>query len=171
MFSCVWNRIFLNMLAIDVELRTLLEIDRFLVQEHGRRELIHLADDRRPWLRGVDDDDVVGGDAPEVDLLGGKRLTAPEPAAGGARRGTVLFENPEEIADVGAPQSLLVLERQLEKAGLEVAGEQEQVVRVDQSFLGVRAEEVIGMANDELVERRARGHEHPDRAGATPRSP
>src|SRR6266851_5812518 len=155
---------------IDMELRTFMEIDRFFVQEHRRRELIHLADYRRPRLRGVDDDDVVGGDAAEVDFLGGERLAAPEPAARGARRGAILFENPEQVADVGAPQPLFVLERQFEKARLEVAGEQEQVVRVDQALLGVRAEEVIGVADDELVERRAGGYEHPDRAGTTSRS-
>src|SRR5713101_8201001 len=171
MFSWVWNRIFLNMLASEVVLRTFVEIDGFLVQEHRRRELVHLADDRRPRLRRVDDDDVVGGDAPKVDLLGGKRLAAPEPATCRPRCGSVLFEDPEEVADVGSPQPLFGLEGQLEKAGLEMAGEQEQVVRVDQSLLGVRAQEVVGMTDDELIERRARGHENPNRPGATARSP
>src|SRR5713101_3730432 len=171
MFSWVWNRIFLNMLASEVVLRTFVEIDGFLVQEHRRRELVHLADDRRARLRGVDDDDVVGGDAPEVDLFGGKRLAAPEPATRGSRGGSVLFENPEQVADVGSPQLLFGLEGQLEKAGLKVAGEQEQVVRVDQSLLGVGAQEVVGVTDDELVERRARRHENPNGPGATASSP
>jgi hypothetical protein len=52
------------------------------MQQHRRRELVHLADDLRSRLRGVDDHNVVGGDPAQVDLVGGKCLTAPEPAPG-----------------------------------------------------------------------------------------
>jgi hypothetical protein len=97
-----------------------------------------------------------------VNLFGGKSLPAPEPATGGSCRGAVLFENLQQLLDVGATEPLLVFERQLEEPCLQVAREQEKVVGVDQAFFGIRAEELLGMADYELVERRARRDEHAD---------
>ena len=51
-----------------------------------------------------------------------------------------------------------------------MTGEDEQVVGVDQAFLGVGVEEVVGMPDDELVQRGAGGHENADGAGAPTRA-
>src|ERR1700676_2446364 len=51
-----------------------------------------------------------------------------------------------------------------------MAGQQEKVVRIDQAFLGVGVEEVLRVANDELVERRARRDENSDRSRPPSRS-
>ena len=156
--------------ALDVVLRTFVEVDRLLVQQDRRGELIHLADDLGSWRRRVDDHHVVRCDAPEVDLVRRESLPAPEPTASRARSGTILFEQLEQLADVGASEALLVLERQLEQAGLEVARQEQQVVRVDEAFLRIGAEEVFRVSNDELVEWRARRHEDTHRAGSPPGS-
>ena len=84
-------------------------------------------------------------------------------------RGPVLLEQLEQLVHVGPAEALLVFERQLEQAGLQVAGEEQEVVGVDQPLLRIGAEEVLGVADDELVERRARRDEHADRAGPPPR--
>src|SRR5216684_5533299 len=155
---------------IDVELRALMEVDGFLVQQDGSRELVHLADDGWPRLRGIDDHDVVGGDASQMNLFGGKRLAAPEPPPRGSGGGAILFEKAQQLADVGAPQPLLGLEGELEQSSLEMPRQQEQVVRVDQPFFWVGAQEVLGVADDELVQRRAGSHENAHRPG-TPSRP
>ena len=100
-----------------------------------------------------------------MHLLGGKSLPAPEPPAGGACRRPVLFEKLQQLLHVGRAQSLVVHEGQLEQPGLQVRCEQQQVVGIDQALFGIGTEEIFGMADDELVERRARGNEHPDRPG------
>src|ERR1700730_19210379 len=79
------------------------------------------------------------------------------------RRRTVLLEELKQLADIRPAEPLLVFERELEKASLEVTGKQEEVVGVDQAFVRVGAQEVLGMADDELVERRAGRHEDADR--------
>ncbi len=117
-----------------------------------------------PRLRGVDDDDVVRCDTTQVDLVRGESLPAPEPPAGGPRSRTVLFEQLEQLSHVGATETLLSFKRQLEQSGLKMACKQKQVVGVDEAFLRIGAQEVFRMADHELVERRARGHEYADRA-------
>ena len=139
--------------AVDVELRAFMQVDRLLVEQHRGGELVHLADDLRSRMRRVDDHDVVGQDPAQVHLFGRESLPAPEPPPGGPRGGAVLLEQLQQLADVGASQSFLLLERQLEKAGLQMTREEQQVVRVDQAFLRIGAEEVLGVADDELVER------------------
>ncbi len=118
-------------------------------------------------LRGVDDHDVVGGQAAERNGLGGEGVSAPEPAPAGVAGRAVLSEQLEQTVHLRSAEALPVDERQLEEARLQVAGQEQQVVGVDQPLLGVGAQEVLGVADDELVERRARGHEDPDRAGST----
>ena len=151
--------------TLDVVLRALVQIDGLFVQEDRRRELVHLADDLGSRLRGVDDDDVVGRDAPQVHLFRRKCLPAPEPAARGARRRAVLLEHAQQLLHVGAAERLTVLEGQLEQPGLQVAREDQQVVGIDEPFLWIGAEEVLGVPNDELVQWRARSHEDADRPG------
>ena len=60
---------------------------------------------------------------------------------------------------VEAPECLVLAQRELERRALEVVHEDERVVRVDARMLGRRAEQVVGMRDHELVERRAGGHE------------
>src|ERR1700681_3120479 len=51
-----------------------------------------------------------------------------------------------------------------------MARQQEEVVGIDQAFLGVGAEEVLRVADDELVQGRARRDENSDRTRPPPRS-
>src|SRR5438105_407883 len=155
---------------VDVELRPFMQVDGLFVEEDRSGELVHLAEDLRTRMRGVDDDHVVRSDSPEVYLLGGKGLAAPEPPPCGAGCGAVLLKNLQQVVDVCTSELFLIFERQLEKAGLQVTGEDEQIVRVDQAFLGVGAEEVVGMPDDELIERGAGRHENTDGAGAPTRA-
>src|SRR2546423_1503009 len=60
-------------------------------------------------------------------------------------------------------------EGQLEERCLERAGLHQEVVGVDQALLGAGGEEVLRVANDELVERRGGRDEDRDRAGTAAR--
>ena len=71
---------------------------------------------------------------------------------------------------VGTAEPLRRFKRQLEQARLQVTGEKQEIVRVDEPLLGVGAEEVLRVADDELVQRRARGHEDTNRTGPPPSS-
>ena len=150
---------------VHVVLGAVLEVDRLLVEHDLGRELVHLADDLGAGGRGVDDHDVVGGQPAQRDALGRERVLGPERAAAGPGDHPVLLEHLEQLADVGRAEPLAVRERQLEEPGLQVAGQDEQVVGVDQRLLRRRLQEVLGVADDELVERRARRDEDGDRAG------
>ena len=82
--------------------------------------------------------------------------------------GTVIFSRGRAFG-VNTPNQLepvIWSDKPTEHVRLQVAREQEEVVRVDQAFFGVRAQEVLRVPNDELVERRAGGDEHPHRPGA-----
>src|SRR5207249_8217164 len=63
-------------------------------------------------------------------------------------------------------EPLAVADRQLERGALEMADQDERVVRVHPRVLGWGAEEVLGMGDHELVERRARRHEDGRRRAA-----
>src|SRR5207249_10627029 len=93
----------------------------------------------------------------------GKRLPAPEPTAARPRHRTVFLEKLQQLLDVSRSQPLVVHEWKLEQPRLQMRGEQEQVVGIDEAFLGIGAEEIFGMADDELVERRAGRDKHAHR--------
>ena len=74
---------------------------------------------------------------------------------------------PSTAGTILLSEALVGRERQLERRALDVIEQDLQVVRVDQRVLRRGAEEVVGMPDDELIERRARGHQH--RGGSTGR--
>src|SRR5437016_14511156 len=49
---------------------------------------------------------------------------------------------------------------QFERRAFQMIDEDLEIVGLDESVLGSVAEEIVGMANNELIERRRGGHEH-----------
>ena len=85
-----------GVVAIDVELLSLVEVDRVGVDEHGGAELVHLADDAGAGVVGlVDDHDVVARGGAEADRFGGVGLVGPVPDAIDLLDDAVLFEHGE----------------------------------------------------------------------------
>ena len=70
----------------------------------------------------------------------------------------------QDFLQILAAEPLIVPERQLECRALHVIEQDVEVVRIDQRVLGRRVEEVGRVTDDELVDRRAAGHEHRRRA-------
>ena len=67
---------------------------------------------------------------------------------------------PSTAVQILLAEALVGLERQLEGRALDVIEQDLQVVRVDERVLRRGAEEVVGVPDHELIERRARRHQH-----------
>ncbi len=88
-----------------------------------------------------------------MNLFRWESLPAPEPAARGMGRRTVVLKEVKELAHISSTEAFLVFEGQLEESCLQVAGQQQKVVGIDQAFLWIGAQKILGVADDELVER------------------
>ncbi len=96
------------------------------------------------------------------------------PVAGvNAMHQAALGENAEHFLHVVAAVLLRSGERQLERRALHVVDEDVQVVRIDQRMLRRRVEEVRGVTDHELIERRTAGDEdgRGSAAAGGPRAP
>ena len=71
-----------------------------------------------------------------------------------------LLQDAQHFLDVLLSVLLGGRERQLERGALHVVDEDVQVVGIDQRVLGRGIEEIRGIADNELIERRAAGDEH-----------
>ena len=60
---------------------------------------------------------------------------------------------------------LIVADRQLERGALQMIEQNLQIVRIDVRVFGRALEEIFGMLDDVLIERRARSHQHGQRCG------
>ncbi len=80
----------------------------------------------------------------------------------------LVIERRQEAPDIELAESLVVDDRQLERGTLEMVHEDERVVRIHARVLGRRAEEVLGVGDHELVQRRARRDEDRGRPAAPP---
>ena len=139
------------------------QVDRLGIDGRERAPPIHLRDDL-PALRlllvtrgGVDDEEIVGRDSPERDVVGGIGFARPVPARTRTVEETLLFEGHQLVPHVTLAEGLDILERELERRALQVVDEDERIVRVHACVLRARAEQVVGVAHHELVEGSARG--------------
>ena len=105
---------------------------------------------------------------PQRDLRGREVLARPVPApVGGLADVAFLGEERQQVVGRRGTEHLARFERQLERRGAQVGEQDMQVVRVEARLLGRVVEQELGMVDDVLVDRRARGDEDRD-AGALP---
>ena len=158
--------------AVDVVLDRLVDVDRPLVDEDLGAEQVHLAEDPRAVRRGVDDHDVLRGGRPQRDLRRREVLAGPVPAAvAGLADVPLLGEERQQVVRGCRPEPLARLERQLERRGPQVGEEDVEVVRVQAGLLRRALEEELGVVDDVLVDRCARGDEHRDARPLAPAGP
>ena len=115
----------------------------------------------------VDDDEVVGRDRSQADGVGRIGLLRPLPRAVDEVHEAFLGEHGEDLLHVDRAERVRRGERQLERGALHVVEQNVQVVRIDERVLGRRAEEILGIAHDELIDGRAGGDEHGRRSTGT----
>ena len=109
--------------------------------------------------RGVEHHEVVGGHRPQREMIGGIGLRRPVIAVPRAVQQPLVLERGQLPADLDLAEELAVDHRQLERGALEVVHQDEGVVGIDPRVLGRRAEEIVGVRDHELIERRAGGHQ------------
>jgi hypothetical protein len=90
-----------------MELAGLVQVDRVLVDERGRREQVDLADDPRSRPARVDDHDVLRGGHAQRDLRRREVLAGPVPATVVRLADVALLaEEREEVVGCGGAEAL-----------------------------------------------------------------
>ena len=87
------------------------------------------------------------------------------PGAARVVQEAALLQKAAQLGGVVRAELFAVADRQLEGRALQVVQQDLEVVGVDVGVLGRAVEEVLGMLDDVLVERRAGGHQHRERRG------
>src|SRR6266576_1248326 len=73
---------------------------------------------------------------------------------------TGLGEPRAKVLEGDIPEVVARRDGQFERRTFQMIDEDFQIVGLDESVLGSVAEEIVGMANNELIERRRGGHQH-----------
>ena len=120
---------------------------------------------------GVDDQEVVGGDGAQRDVVGRIGLRRPVISRPRAVQHALVLERGQLAAHLDGAEALGLADRQLEGRALEVVHQDERVVGIDPRVLGRRAEEIVGMRRHELIERRAGRDQHRRRGFGAPPGP
>ena len=148
------------------------QVDRLGVDRREGAAPVDLGDDL-PLLRllvvargGVEHHEVVGGHRAQREVIGGIGLRRPVIAVPRAVQQPLVLERGQLPAHLDLAEPLALDHRQLEGRALEVVHQDERVVGIDPRVLGRRAEEIVGVRDHELIQRRAGGHE--DRGGRPP---
>src|SRR5260370_39431772 len=72
-----------------------------------------------------------------------------------------------KIGEIDIAESIVGRYRQFKRSAFQMVDEDFEVVRLDESVLRGVAEKIVRVANDELIERRRRSHQHGARAPTT----
>ena len=139
-----------------------MQVDGFLMQGGEGRGEGDFGDDG--GLAGnIDHDEVIAGDGAQAGGIGGvanRRSNARRRRNGGGSRA---LRGSRAEGGVVRTEFLAILDGQLEGGAFQVGQQDFQIVGIDVGVFGRTAEEVIGMLDDVLIERRAGGDQ--DRGG------
>ena len=138
---------------VHVVLLGAMDVDGLVMEHLLGAEQVHLADDAAAGHRTVHHHHVVRRGGAQAHLLRGIGVGHPVVASVGGVQDALLGQVVQDLGDALAPERLVGGERQLEGRALQVAGQDDQVVRVDGGVLGRATEEVVRIAHDVLVGR------------------
>ena len=173
--------------TVDDELHAAVQVDRSIVEQGLGGGQVHLPD-RLPGPGALLDDHHVGrGGGAQGNVLRRVGTVRPIPARGRVAHGPALLQVAQQGAYLAAERRLRrglrrrhvslgrgqlgVGERELEHRALELIQQYVDVVGIDPAALGRALEEVLRMADDELVDRRRRRDQQRQRGGgAAPRA-
>ena len=93
------------------------------------------------------------------------------PRATGVMQEAGFFEEAAQVGHVVGTELFAIRQRQLERRAFQVRQQDLQIVGVDAGVLGRLSEKIFRMLDDELVERRARCHQHRRRCALPPAGP
>ena len=127
----------------------------------------HLGDHHRV-AGDVHHHEVVTGHRPQADGIRRVTLRRPVPCAAGVVQEPCFFEETAQVAGLMRAEFLAIRQRQLERRAFQMRQQDFEVIGVDAGVLRRLAKEVLRMLDDELVERRARCHQHRRRRALPP---
>ena len=113
----------------------------------------------------VDDDEIALGDGAQTHRVCRIAVGHPMPTPIFVVQQLLVLEITEQRFDVRMPESIAVVERQLERCATHVIEKYQQLIRVDARMLRGRIEEKLRMPHHELIQRLTGRHQHAD-AGA-----
>ena len=152
----------------DMVLLPLMHVNRVLMHEHRRAEGIAFAEHLRLRRGDIHDHDVLALSRAQTDRFGRIILAGPVPArAFVLEHARVLQLRERPLGALGA-ELLVVLERQLKGGAGEVAHAEVEVVGINQPVLRRACEEVVGVRDDKLRQRRGRSDENGSTGRRTP---
>src|SRR5262249_23110164 len=105
-------------------------------------------------------DKVIAGDRAKARRIRRVRIAGPMPGAGGLVQKTGLLEKTAQFAGLVPAKLLAVADRQFEGSAFQMCQQDLEVLRIDIGVLRRTAEEIIGVFDDELIERRAGCHKY-----------
>src|SRR6266851_450243 len=156
---------FLEVEMLDVVLLAAVNVDGFFVEEHQRAGEIDFADDGGR-AGDVDDHEIIAGHGTQADGIGGIGLLRPVVVFSGEMEKTSFGEPRTKIGQVDIAEFVAWSDGQFERGAFQTIDEDFQVVGLDEGVLRRVAEEIVGMAHDELIEGRRGSHQHGARASA-----
>ncbi len=135
------------------------EVDRSLIESGMGSSEVHLGDHLIFPLGRIDHHEILLGGGAEADLLRRIGILSPIPALACMVKRSLLFKVFQHLGEIFSPKLLSISERKLKGSTLNVAEQDEKVIRVDQSMFGRFSEKVVRIFNDELIEGLASGNE------------
>jgi hypothetical protein len=158
---------------LDVVLPRFVQVDGVVVDHHGRREQVDLADHHRPRMAGhVDDHDILRRTDSQGHLGGGEVLARPVPAVVVGQSDVALFrQERQKVVRWHPGQRVARVEGQLEGRRPDVSEEDVQVGRVQPGLFRSRLKQVLGMGGHELVDRSRSGNQDGSRRFQPPARP
>src|SRR6266481_4463104 len=143
----------------DVMLLAVVNVDGFLVEENERAGEIHFADDRG-LASDVDDHEIIAGHGAQTDGVGRVGFLRPVIIFSRQMQITGFGEARAKIGEIDIAEFIVGRYRQFKRSAFQMVDEDFEVVRLDESVLRGVAEKIVRVANDELIERRRRSHQH-----------
>src|SRR6266704_560630 len=150
---------FLEVEMFDVVLLATMNVNGFCVENNESTGEIHFADDSG-CASDIDDYEIVAAYGPQADGIGGIGLLRPMIIFSGEMKKTGLGEPRAKIREIYITELFARSNGQFERGAFQMIDEDFQIVRLDESVLRSVAEKIVGVSNDELVERRRGSHEH-----------
>jgi hypothetical protein len=109
----------------------------------------------------IDHRKIIAADGTQADSIGRIAVADPMPAiAGMVPQAEIFSQKAAELFERQLAEALAIADGQLEGGALQMAEKNFEIVGMDVGIFGRRAKEIIGVLDDVLVKRRARGESH-----------
>src|SRR6266567_7308755 len=150
---------FLEVEMFDVVLLATMNVNGFFVEKNQSAGEIHFADDSGR-ASDIDDYEIVAAYGPQADGIGGIGLLRPVIIFSREMKKSSFGKPRAKIREIDVTEFFARSNGQFERGAFQMIDENFQIVRLDEGMLRSVAEKIVGVSNDELVERRRGSHEH-----------